>query len=67
LHHLVPTHYLKNITIQNLAMMDVTDDAIYLTTGKRNRTPDNHTPSRTRNILISNVIADLDGKMNGKT
>jgi len=48
-------------------MMDVTDDAIYLTTGKRNRTPDNHTPSRTRNILISNVIADLDGKMNGKT
>ena len=56
---------LENITIQNLAMMDITDYAIYLTTGKRNRTPDNHTPSRMRNILISNVIADLDGKMNG--
>ncbi len=56
---------LENITIQNLAMMDVTDYAIYLTTGKRDRTPGNTTPSRLRNILISNVTADLVGKMNG--
>jgi polygalacturonase len=56
---------LENITIQNLALMDVTDYAIYLTTGKRDRTPGNTTPSRLRNILISNVTADLVGKMNG--
>ena len=56
---------LENITIQNLALMDVTDYAIYLTTGKRDRTPGNTTPSRLRNILISNVTADLLGKMNG--
>ncbi|HUC85775.1 MAG TPA: glycoside hydrolase family 28 protein [Candidatus Acidoferrales bacterium] len=56
---------LENITIQNLAMMDVADYAIYLTTGKRNRTPGVTTNSRVRNILISNVIADGVGKMSG--
>jgi len=56
---------LENITVNNLAMTDVYDYAIYLTTGKRNRTPDLKTSSRMRNILISNVIADGVGKMSG--
>jgi len=56
---------LENITINNLSMMDVQHYAIYLTTGKRNRAPDVKTPSRMRNILISNVIADGVGKMSG--
>ncbi|HEX9048686.1 MAG TPA: glycoside hydrolase family 28 protein [Verrucomicrobiae bacterium] len=56
---------MDNITVNNLTMMDVPDYAIYLTTGKRNRTPDVTTPSRMRNILISNVIADGVGKMSG--
>jgi polygalacturonase len=56
---------LENITIQNLAMMDVPDAAIYITTGKRNRTPGNTTNSRMRNILISDVIAEEVGKMSG--
>lgn len=49
---------LENITINNLTMMDVQNCAIYLTTGKRNRTPNLTTNSRMKNILISNVIAD---------
>ena len=56
---------LENITVNNLAMTDVYDYAIYLTTGKRNRTPEVKTSSRMRNILISNVIADGVGKMSG--
>jgi len=56
---------MDNITIANLTMMDVPDYAIYITTGKRNRTPDLTTASRGRNILISNVIADGVGKMSG--
>jgi len=56
---------MDNITIQNLTMMDVRDYAIYITTGKRNRTPGVTTNSRGRNILISNVIADGVGKMSG--
>jgi polygalacturonase len=56
---------MENITINNLTMMDVPDYAIYITTGKRNRTPDLTTNSRARNILISNVIADGVGKMSG--
>ena len=49
---------LENITINNLTMIDVREYAIYLTTGKRNRTPNLTTNSRMKNILISNVIAD---------
>ncbi|HEX4350385.1 MAG TPA: hypothetical protein VH251_08350, partial [Verrucomicrobiae bacterium] len=45
--------------------MDVPDYAIYITTGKRNRTPNVTTNSRGRNILISNVIADGVGRMSG--
>ncbi len=56
---------LENITINNLSMMNVRDYAIYITTGKRNRAPDVTTPSRARNILISNVIADGVDKMSG--
>ena len=59
---------MENITINNLSMMDVRDYAIYITTGKRNRTPNlttNCPGSRARNILISNVIADGVDKMSG--
>ena len=56
---------LENITINNLSMMDVGDYAIYLTTGKRNRTPGLTTSSRMKNISIANVIADGVGKMSG--
>ena len=56
---------MENITINNLTMMDVREYAIYITTGKRNRTPNLTTNSRARNILISNVIADGVDKMSG--
>jgi len=56
---------MDNITINNITMMDVPDYAIYVTTGRRNRTPDLTTNSRGRNILISNVIADGVGRMSG--
>jgi polygalacturonase len=56
---------MDNITINNLTMMAVPDYAIYITTGKRNRTPNLAGISRGRNILISNVIADGVGKMSG--
>ena len=56
---------MENITINNLTMMDVRDYAIYITTGKRNRTPGVTTNSRMKNILISNVIADGVDKMSG--
>jgi polygalacturonase len=49
---------LENITVNNLTMVDVPSYAIYITTGKRNRTPNVTIPSRMKNILISNVIAD---------
>ncbi len=56
---------MENITIANLTMMDVPEYAIYVTTGKRNRTPGVTSHSRCRNILISNIIADGVGKMSG--
>ena len=56
---------LENITINNLAMMDVPEYAIYITTGERNRTPNLTTVSRAKNIFISNVIADGVGRMSG--
>jgi polygalacturonase len=48
---------LENITINNIAMMDVASYPIYITTGKRHRGPDVAGPSRMKNILISNVVA----------
>lgn len=56
---------LENITVNNLSMVNMIDYAIYITTGKRNRTPDLKTDSRIKNILISNVIVDGVGKMSG--
>ena len=56
---------MEDITINNLAMVDVANYAIYITTGKRNRRPDVTTNSRLRNILISNVIADRVDGMSG--
>ncbi|HXF10793.1 MAG TPA: glycosyl hydrolase family 28-related protein, partial [Desulfuromonadaceae bacterium] len=56
---------MENITVDNITMMDTPAYAIYITTGKRNRTPDLKTVSHARNIHISNVIADGVGKMSG--
>jgi len=56
---------MEDITVNNLAILDAPNYAIYITTGKRNRTPGVSTGSRARNILISNVIADGVGKMSG--
>jgi polygalacturonase len=56
---------LEDITVNNLTMRNVIDYAIYITTGKRDRTPHLTTSSHARNILISNVIADGVGMMSG--
>ena len=51
---------LENITINNISMMDVAGYPIYITTGKRNRTPGlttNSISSIIKNILISDVVA----------
>lgn len=55
---------LENITINNLAMMDVKDYPIYITLGTRNRGPD-ATNSMMRNIQISNVVATGIDRMSG--
>jgi hypothetical protein len=47
---------MENISINNLTMMDVWDYPIYITLGRRNRTP-NATNGIARNISINNVIA----------
>lgn len=46
---------MENITITNLAMMDVATYPIYIATGRRNRGPNLTTVSSAKNILISNV------------
>ena len=48
---------LENITINNISMTDVVNCFLYLTPGKRNRSPNVTVPSRINNILISNVVA----------
>jgi polygalacturonase len=48
---------MENITINNLAMMDVAHYPIYITLGRRNRGPDVPGVGKARNILISNVVA----------
>ncbi len=48
---------LENITINNIAMMDVAGYPIYITLGTRNRGPAVTEPSRARNILISDITA----------
>jgi polygalacturonase len=56
---------MENITINNITMMDTPSYGIYITTGKRNRTPNLTTTSHARNINISNVIMDGVGTMSG--
>jgi polygalacturonase len=53
---------LENITINNISMMDVVNYPVYITTGKRDRSPGlTNNVSRMKNILISNVVAtDID-------
>jgi polygalacturonase len=53
---------MENISINNLTMMDGNDYAIYITTGKRNRSGVLAGPSVCRNISISDVIADGVGR-----
>jgi polygalacturonase len=49
---------MENITINNISMMDVVNYPIYITTGKRNRSPGlTNNVSRMKNILISNIVA----------
>jgi len=50
---------MENITINNLTMMDAPQYGIYITLGSRNRGPKVTAPSRGRNILIANVIAEV--------
>jgi polygalacturonase len=56
---------MENISINNLTMMDGNDYAIYITTGKRNRSGAPAGPSVCRNISISDVIADGVGRAGG--
>src|ERR1700690_2102673 len=56
---------MENITINNITMMDVVGNGIYITTGTRNRGPNVTVPSRMRNIFISNVIATGIEPMSG--
>ncbi len=56
---------LENITANHLTMTNVTHYALYIVTGKRNRTPNLTTNSRMRNIQISDVTADGVGRMSG--
>jgi polygalacturonase len=56
---------MEDIAINNLTMLDCPNYAIYITTGKRNRTPGLSTTSRARNILISNVMVDGVGAFSG--
>jgi len=55
---------LENISINNIAMMDVVDYPIYITLGDRNRGP-NATNGIVRNVQISNVIATGIDKTSG--
>jgi polygalacturonase len=55
---------MENITVSNIAMMDVVDYAIYITLGSRNRGP-SPKPGIARNILISNVVATGIERMSG--
>jgi len=55
---------LENITINNIAMMDVADYPIYITLGNRNRGPD-ATNGIVRNVQISNVVATGIDRMSG--
>ena len=55
---------LENISVNNLTMMDINHYPIYITLGRRDRTP-GATNGVLRNISISNVIASGVGKESG--
>jgi polygalacturonase len=55
---------LENISINNIAMMDVVEYPIYITLGARNRGP-GATNGVVRNIQISNVVATGIDRMSG--
>jgi polygalacturonase len=55
---------LENITINNIAMMDVVDYPIYITLGDRNRGPA-ATNGIVRNVQISNIVATGIARMSG--
>jgi polygalacturonase len=56
---------MENVTINNISMTDVKKYGMFITTGKRDRTPNLTTRSRMRNINISNIILDGVDKMAG--
>jgi polygalacturonase len=56
---------MENISINNITMMDVPTYGIYITTGKRDRTPNLKRQSEMKNIFISNVIMDGVGRDSG--
>ena len=47
---------MENITITNIAMMDVALYPIFIVTGKRNRGPNVTSVSTAKNILVSNIV-----------
>ncbi len=47
---------MENITISNIAMMDVALYPIFIVTGKRNRGPNVTSVSTAKNILVSNIV-----------
>ena len=55
---------LENISINNITMMDVYEYPIYITLGRRNRTP-GATNGILRNISIANVIASGVARVSG--
>jgi polygalacturonase len=55
---------MENITIENITMMNIIDYPIYITLGRRNRTPD-ATTGTLRNVSIANVIATGVSKKSG--
>ncbi|HUB68530.1 MAG TPA: glycoside hydrolase family 28 protein [Candidatus Methylacidiphilales bacterium] len=58
---------MQNITVSNLSMMGIANCPIYITTGSRNRGAAGNppTPSIAKNILISNVVANVDSSTSG--
>ncbi len=53
---------MENIVVSNLTMEDLTGYAIYIQLGERLRDPDQNSSSAGRNILISNVLAEVTDK-----
>lgn len=56
---------IENIEASNLKMRNVKNYALYIVTGKRNRTPDLKTVSTMKNVRISGVEADGVDAMSG--